>query len=45
MGSRCYYCGEKFGRCATHAGNCPDTCTFGQHDCPGDPYQYDDEPE
>lgn len=35
MGSRCYYCGEKFGRCYEHAGNCPDDCDFGKHDCPG----------
>lgn len=33
MGSRCYGCGEKFGRCYEHAGDCPDSCTFGRHDC------------
>ena len=35
MGSRCYYCGESFGRCYDHAGtDCPDDCSFGVHDCP-----------
>lgn len=33
MGARCYWCGEKFGRCYEHAGNCPNDCTFGTHDC------------
>ena len=36
MGSRCYDCGEKVGRCYEHAGNCPSTCSFGTHPCPGD---------
>ena len=35
MGARCYNCGEKFGRCYEHAGNCPDDCTFGKHACIG----------
>ena len=44
MGSRCYYCGESFGRCYEHAGNeCPPECGFGTHDCPGDPYDMDEQ--
>lgn len=43
MGSRCYDCGEKFGRCYEHAGSeCPEGCTFGKHDCAGDPYGDDE---
>lgn len=34
MGSRCCWCGEKFGRCYKHGGSCPPDCTFGIHDCP-----------
>jgi hypothetical protein len=46
MGSRCYYCGESFGRCYEHPGfpeGCPPGCDWGKHDCSGDPYKEDDE--